>query len=107
MSNTSYSYSEVKSGNGSYKYESPTVYSAGVLTLQKRLNAIGYNLSEDGKFGSGTKTAVQNFQTECNLSSDGVAGQNTLTQLDKVYHSSYFTNYENPFPHQNLEHLTF
>ena len=96
MSNASYSYSEVKSGKGSYKYESPTVYSAGVLTLQKRLNAIGYNLSEDGKFGSGTKTAVQNFQTECNLSSDGVAGKNTLTQLDKIYQSSYFTNYGKP-----------
>lgn len=96
MSNASYSYSEVKSGTGSYKYESPIVYSAGVLTLQKRLNAIGYNLSEDGKFGSGTQTAVKKFQTECNLSSDGTAGKNTLTQLDKVYKSSYFTNYGKP-----------
>ena len=43
MSNASYSYSEVKSGTGRYKYESPIVYSAGVLTLQKRLNTIGYH----------------------------------------------------------------
>lgn len=34
MWNASYSYSEVKSRNG--KYESPTVYFAGVLTLPKR-----------------------------------------------------------------------
>jgi peptidoglycan hydrolase-like protein with peptidoglycan-binding domain len=96
MSNASYTYTQVKQGNGSYKYESPTVYSAGVLTLQKRLNAIGYNLTENGKFDSGTQTAVKNFQTECNLGYDGVAGKNTLIQLDKVYQSSYFTNYGKP-----------
>lgn len=96
MSNASYTYTQVKNGTGSFKYESPIVYSSGVLTLQQRLNAIGYNLTEDGKFGSGTKTAVTNFQNECNLSTDGVAGKNTLTQLDKVYQSNYFTNYGKP-----------
>ena len=96
MSNASYTYAQVKSGTGSFKYESPIVYSSGVLTLQQRLNAIGYDLTEDGKFGSGTKTAVTNFQEECNLSADGVAGKNTLTQLDKIYQSSYFTNYGKP-----------
>lgn len=93
MSNADYTYTQVKNGTGSYKYESPVIYSAGVVTLQQRLNSIGYNLSTDGKFGPGTKSAVTNFQTECHLSADGVAGKNTLTQLDKIYQSSYFTKY--------------
>lgn len=93
MSNASYTYSDVKNGKGSYKYETPIVYSSGVSTLQTRLNAIGYSMSADGKFGAGTQTAVKNFQKECGLSADGVAGKNTLVQLDKVYQSSYFTKY--------------
>lgn len=58
MSNANYSYSQVKGGSGSYKYENPIVYSAGVKTLQSRLKLIGYNVTADGKFGSATKNAV-------------------------------------------------
>lgn len=38
-------------------------YSAGVKTMQTKLNTAGYNCSTpDGKFGSGTDTAVRSFQ---------------------------------------------
>lgn len=52
-----------------------------VSALQCLLTYHGYSLTIDGSFGSGTKTAVTNFQTSKNLSPDGIAGQNTLTAL--------------------------
>lgn len=96
MSNSNYSYYQVKNGTGSYQYENPITYSAGVKTLQQRLNSIGYNLTANGMYDSSTKEAVANFQLECKLSKDGVAAQSTLIQLDKVYQNSYFTNYGKP-----------
>ena len=52
-----------------------------VLTMQKALNTLGYNLKEDGKFGAGTKEAVKHFQKNHGLTCDGVAGNQTLTLL--------------------------
>jgi peptidoglycan hydrolase-like protein with peptidoglycan-binding domain len=94
MANSSYTYAQVKAGTGYYQYESSPTYSAGVKTMQTRLEAIGYSITANGYFESSTKTAVTNFQKECTgLSEDGCAGTGTLTQLDKVYTSSYFTTY--------------
>ena len=46
MANSDYSYAQVKSGNGTYKYEGPSAsYSDGVKTLQTRLSNCGYILS--------------------------------------------------------------
>ena len=39
--------------------------------------------SADGNFGSGTKRAVQAFQLEKGLKSDGVAGQKTIRAINK------------------------
>lgn len=53
-----------------------------VVKIQKRLNELGYNVGvADGIFGNGTKTAVQNFQTRHGLTSDGMVGRGTWTEL--------------------------
>ncbi|MBE5796266.1 MAG: hypothetical protein E7327_02685 [Clostridiales bacterium] len=59
---------------------------AEVKKLQTRLKELGYYKgSVDGDFGTGTETAVKNFQQQNGLSADGVAGTRTL---DKLYSSS-------------------
>lgn len=95
MANSDYSYAQVKSGNGTYKYEGPSAsYSDGVKTLQTRLSNCGYILSIDGYFAASTRLAVRRFQrTIFGMSSssvDGVVGKNTLTALDAVYQSDAF-----------------
>ncbi len=55
----------------------------GVLELQQKLKEIGYYQGElDGAYGSGTRIAVVNFQFDCNLNVDGIAGINTLEALN-------------------------
>lgn len=52
--------------------------------IQKALIALGYSCGSagpDGYFGSGTKSAVQNFQSRNGLSSDGIVGYNTYYKL--------------------------
>ena len=54
-----------------------------VKTMQKRLNAFGYKLTEDGDFGSGTETALKDFQKKNKLTADGICGQVTWGVLNK------------------------
>ena len=50
--------------------------------LQERLVKIGYNTNGiDGIFGSGTYSAVRDFQKTRGLSADGIVGQNTWRKL--------------------------
>ena len=54
----------------------------GVRWLQAALNkANNAGLSEDGQFGSGTKTAVINFQKKYGLEADGIVGPSTINKL--------------------------
>ena len=56
-----------------------------IKTLQTKLKSLGYYKSTiDGVFGTGTLTAVKNFQTRNGLKADGVVGESTL----KVLYSS-------------------
>lgn len=56
-----------------------------VTRLQARLLELGFYTGEvDGKFGQGTNEAVKLFQTQHNLTADGVAGNDTLTALYAV-----------------------
>jgi|TARA_B100001094_G_scaffold190765_1_gene184708 hypothetical protein len=58
-----------------------------VQDLQARLTGLGYNLGKsgaDGKFGPATRQAVQQFQKDYGLSVDGVAGDQTVTALNKI-----------------------
>ena len=51
--------------------------------IQERLNSVGFNLSTDGIFGSGTENAVKVFQKNRGLSQDGIVGKNTWNWLLK------------------------
>ena len=56
-----------------------------VKALQKALSQLGfYQKTLDGVYGSGTKTAVRNFQKANGLSVDGVAGPVTLSWLEAM-----------------------
>ncbi len=52
-----------------------------VRILQRLLLANGYPISIDGNFGALTETAVKAFQSNRNLTIDGVVGQQTWQQL--------------------------
>lgn len=53
-----------------------------VFLLQKKLLDLGYYQGAlDGNFGSGTKSAVARFQSDCGLAVDGIAGSETLRAL--------------------------
>ena len=52
--------------------------------LQERLIVLGYSCGSsgaDGKFGSGTESAVKKYQSVNGLSADGIVGQNTWKKL--------------------------
>lgn len=79
----------------------PTVLSYGakgeeVRLMQQRLKDLGYYSGKiDGDFGQGTYNAVKLFQTQHQLSADGVAGPLTLA---KLYSSSAHYVYATPSP---------
>jgi hypothetical protein len=52
-----------------------------VLALQRRLNALGHRLQEDGDFGTGTHAAVIAFQGANGLRPDGAVGTATRAAL--------------------------
>lgn len=53
-----------------------------VEQLQQRLKQLGYYEGGlDGQFGSGTRAAVERFQAQHGLRSDGMAGEETLAAL--------------------------
>ncbi len=54
-----------------------------VTQLQKALQQLGYYTGTiDGKYGTGTVTAVMAYQTDQGLSVDGVAGSSTIALLE-------------------------
>lgn len=74
---------------------------ADVRTLQTMLNAVSNaGLTVDGIFGSGTETAVKNFQKANGLTVDGIVGAKTWAALEAKYTSSsgltIGTGYYNP-----------
>lgn len=54
-----------------------------VLGLQIMLNALGYNLTLDGKYGKLTKTAVKDFQGKNGLKRDGIVGIKTYMSISE------------------------
>ena len=52
-----------------------------VRQLQSELNKHGYQLDEDGIFGSKTKAAVRDYQKKNSLRLDGIAGDETWGSL--------------------------
>jgi peptidoglycan hydrolase-like protein with peptidoglycan-binding domain len=80
---TAPSMAEVLAGNAVFKLGQS---GAGIVDLQKRLNAAGYQppLVADGDFGSGTLAAVKWFQAQNGLDADGVVGALTMSPLSQV-----------------------
>ncbi len=52
-----------------------------VTAIQKRLNALGAGLADDGHFGPATETAVKSFQKAHSLKVDGHVGPKTWAAL--------------------------
>lgn len=67
--------------SGSYQKLQRGDKGTAVMQMQLALNKLGYNLTPDGNFGSGTQTAVKAFQKKYGLAADGVAGNQTLSLL--------------------------
>lgn len=78
---------------------------SAVKSLQKKLKELGYYTgSVDGKYGSGTQSAVKAFQKKNGLSADGVAGSKTLAKLDAspaAAEKTYTTESLTWFGHEN------
>lgn len=58
-----------------------------VMDIQKKLLKLGYSLGPggaDGDYGKYTKNAVYNFQHDKGLQEDGLAGDETITALNKA-----------------------
>ena len=54
--------------------------------LQTALNKVdNAGLAVDGQFGSGTTTAVKNFQAKHGLTQDGQAGTSTINKLVEIF----------------------
>jgi peptidoglycan hydrolase-like protein with peptidoglycan-binding domain len=72
-----------------------------VLTLQKKLQELGYILIADGIFRSGTEKIVKEFQRDYGLVQDGVVGKNswsvlmTAKKIEKNYTIEYMNGYIN------------
>jgi len=55
----------------------------GVLELQKMLKKAGHNIEPDGDFGPATKKALMAYQSENNLTADGIAGPHTRGLIEQ------------------------
>ncbi len=56
-----------------------------VKILQRALKALGFEVNVDGECGSGTYTAVKEFQKLHSLTVDGMAGKKTLQKLESYF----------------------
>lgn len=61
---------------------------ADVITLQQHLASLGYTVAADGVFGAGTQSIVMQFQTNHNLTADGVVGDATWAELNSLLSAS-------------------
>lgn len=77
-----------------------------VKTLQEGLLALGYSLPKygaDGDFGGETLAALKAFQTNCDLTVDGICGPATWTKLDAMLNAEQTA----PPPDSEPEKVTF
>jgi len=66
-------------------YRQPLLRGDDVATLQRRLNALGFDARRvDGLFGADTHAALVEFQRSAGLVPDGICGPDTVDALDRV-----------------------
>jgi len=53
-----------------------------VVSLQKLLNRVGYEIEVDGIFGADTEGVVLTFQKQNGLNADGIVGPKTRNALE-------------------------
>ena len=64
-----------------------------VTTVQQQLGDLGYNAGKaDGIFGPTTRSAVKSFQSDYNLTADGIAGSKTRAALAEAVKNSNDTD---------------
>ena len=81
--NSRYSYEQVLAGTGYYQQDSKSRYSAGVATMQEKLNTVGYNCQRsDGIFDSQTAVAVNVFKSDNGLLANSRVDKDTLIALE-------------------------
>lgn len=75
-------------GHPDYDVEKPTprllrkgMKGNDVKTWQKTLNGLGYELEEDGEFGTLTHTATRDFQRKNDIEDDGIVGPITRSKV--------------------------
>jgi murein L,D-transpeptidase YcbB/YkuD len=74
-------------------YRTPSGFELPATAIQRALKNAGYYQgSIDGKVGSGTKTAIRNFQRDNGLSTDGVCGRQTWQLLKGFLEGSVATS---------------
>lgn len=74
-------------------YRSSMMSGDDVAWVQAMCNKlIGKNLSIDGKFGTGTRDAVKEFQRANGLSVDGIVGTNTINKMKQLWESKKVVN---------------
>ena len=93
MANSDYTFSQVLAGTGYFSRSGDTGFSQGVKDMQQYLKDIGYDIDVDGRFGPGCESCVKEFQRELGITPDGSAGPKTITRLNTVRSSSYYTKY--------------
>lgn len=59
-----------------------------VEALQERLLQLGFELTVDGDFGSGTENRVRQWQSQMGLTVDGVVGRDTASRMDQALRQS-------------------
>lgn len=59
-------------------------YSDETYQLQWNLSALGFNVAQDGQFGSETRQAVMDFQSTWGLTVDGIAGPMTQAAIQEA-----------------------
>lgn len=101
-------YLVIDAGKGNYVDDSIN-YDTSILTrnlksgytgkdvelLQQRLVELKYLSSVSGTYDSTTKTAVETFQTQHNLTDDGVAGKNTFAVMFSSGAHEYIADFKN------------
>jgi len=72
-------------GDRPLKLVAPNMRGDDVGTLQSQLGKLGFDCGRvDGIFGHRTATALEDFQRNCGLEADGIAGPQTSRALDAI-----------------------